>query len=121
MTPTDGAAIACEVDDQVDSAPRARECRRLRCACTRPRSVALVDVGENGLVDLRVTTVVRRLAEWALEYCEGDATWAAAELGVNVSTVRRWVKAWARDDVRGRCVSIVHALGHRRGDGGAAS
>lgn len=93
-----------------------RPCRRPRCACTRPRSTALVEIGENGLADLRVTTAVRRLAEWVLDYCGGDATWAADELGVNVSTLRRWVKAWARDDVRGGCVSIVHALGHGRSE-----
>lgn len=119
MTQTDGAARACTVD----SVPRERvvqtsaDARALRFGSRSPRlpvrerrSSALVEIGENGLADMRVESVIRRLAEFALEYCGGNFEWAADELGVNETTLRRWLKAWARDDERQQERPIVRLI-----------
>ena len=120
MTPTDGAASACAVD----SSPRAARVqtsagtRALRFAAPRvprlparaPHANALVTLGDNDLVDLRVETVIRRLVEWALEYCGGNVEWAADELAVSAPTLRRWLKAWAREDALEQERPIVHLI-----------
>lgn len=106
MTLTDASAVACEVDSDARSAlvQTSADARVRRFATRTPvppararRSNVLVEIGDNGLVDLRVEPVIRRLAEFALEYCEGSVGWAADELGVNPSTLRRWLYQWARE------------------------
>lgn len=59
--------------------------------------VALVELGANGLADMTVETVKRRLVLSALSYCGGDVDWAAQELGVNQSTLYRWRRRWQRE------------------------
>jgi DNA-binding NtrC family response regulator len=119
MTQTDGAARVCTVD----SAPRERvvqtsaDARALRFGSRSPRLPAraqrssyLVEIGENGLADFRVERAIRRLAEFALEYTGGCIEWAAAELAVDETTLRRWLKAWARDDERQQERPIVRLI-----------
>lgn len=56
----------------------------------------------NGLADWSLENAIRRHVAEVLRYTAGDQQWAADELGVNPSTVHRWLKSWALDD-SGRC------------------
>lgn len=55
----------------------------------------------NGLADLRLHSAIRRHMAMVLEYCSGDITWAAEELGVDRTTVWRTLKNWEAARPRG--------------------
>lgn len=109
MASKHGAATACKVDSAA-LARRVNECVTPRPAARRSRSNELVEIGANGLVDLRLASVTRRLTEYALEYCGGNLEWAADEIGVNVSTVRRWLHEWALEDAAATALAIVPSV-----------
>lgn len=93
----DSVVRASRVQTSADTRVLNFAARSPRPPARRRRSNAIVEIGENGLVDLRVDRVVRHLAEFALEYTGGKIEWAANELGVNPSTLRRWMYEWERE------------------------
>ena len=45
----------------------------------------------NGILDLRLDSAIRRHVSDVLDYCGGQRIWAAQELGVDLSTLWRWI------------------------------
>ena len=58
---------------------------------------AVIRLGENGLAVLNLSEVKRAHVLWVLEYCGGEVRWAARELGVNETTVNRWLRRWGKE------------------------
>lgn len=51
---------------------------------------------DTGLADWSLDNALKRHVAAALDYCEGDREWAASELGINRTTLGRWLNAWSR-------------------------
>lgn len=49
----------------------------------------------NGLANFSVDAAIQRHVAEVLAYTEGDHGWAASELGVDASTLYRWLRGWA--------------------------
>lgn len=54
--------------------------------------------GDRQIVDLTLETWTRRHIAFVLEYTKGHKKWAADELGVDITTLRRWQREWKRKD-----------------------
>ena len=50
----------------------------------------------NGFTDCGDFSCSRSDDPAVLDYCEGDREWAASELGINRTTLGRWLNAWSR-------------------------
>lgn len=66
----------------------------------------------NGLAILDLKTAMRAHVERVLEYCGGEVRWAARELGVNETTVRRWLNAW-RDGRQASELRVVRPMARK--------
>lgn len=105
MTPSNAAATTCVVVARPRGATvqtSARTCAPLALAPKRARVyrgwAALLSapplIAGNGLADWSLEHAIRRHVAEVLRYTEGDQQWAAEALGVNPSTLYRWLREW---------------------------
>lgn len=59
-------------------------------------------IGDNGIANWSIQLAIQRHVAAVLEYTGGDQGWASSELGVNPSTLYRWLREYRGSRVRSR-------------------
>ena len=64
-------------------------------------------IGDRGIADWTLDAAIQRHVAEVLLYTGGDQRWAADELGVDESTLYRWLRRWTkREAVRPRQITV---------------